>query len=211
MCELQIFCIIIIIELKGEHTSALYMCVCIYRPVVNLHAWCSGDEEAHDMPNFIGVSWLSGLAHLTYVLMAESLECGFESQPRPWYLCPWARHFTVIASLYPGGTCEGRGGNCVWLAPKMVAHNGLYTPQGAEKDCRNDIGPVTRGNNIIYCNVLWDFLQLCSARNKTDLLLLLLLLFWLLGSSLWTVFRGYPGSIYNTFVVTQQEDTDTTS
>ena len=29
----------------------------------------------------------------------------------------------------------------------MVAHNGLHTLQGAEKDYRNDIGPVTRGNN----------------------------------------------------------------
>ena len=31
----------------------------------------------------------------------------------------------------------------------MVAHSGLNTPQGAEKDYiyRNDIGPVTKGNN----------------------------------------------------------------
>ena len=30
------------------------------------------------------------------------------------------------------GTCEGRSGNCVCFSrvvPKMVAHNGLYTPQ----------------------------------------------------------------------------------
>ena len=29
-----------------------------------------------------------------------SAECGFES--RSWHLCPWARHFTIIASLHPG-------------------------------------------------------------------------------------------------------------
>ena len=27
--------------------------------------------------------------------MTERSECGFESWPWPWYLCPWARHFTV--------------------------------------------------------------------------------------------------------------------
>ena len=49
------------------------------------------------------------------------------------------------------GTCEGGGGYCVcWLCNEhqKVAHNGLYTPQGAKKDSRNYIGPVTRGNNI---------------------------------------------------------------
>ena len=46
------------------------------------------------------------------------------------------------------GTCEGRDGLISPVAPKMVAHNGLYTPQGDEKDYRNDIGPVTRGINI---------------------------------------------------------------
>ena len=34
------------------------------------------------------------------------------------------------------------------VAPNKVAHNGSFTPQGAEKDYRNDIGPVTRGNNV---------------------------------------------------------------
>ena len=45
------------------------------------------------------------------------------------------------------GACEGRDGYCVLLAlyrQKEVAHNGLYTPQEAEKDYRDDIGPVTR-------------------------------------------------------------------
>ena len=39
-----------------------------------------------------GVPWLSGLVHRT---------CGFESWRRPWCLCPWARHLTIIASLQP--------------------------------------------------------------------------------------------------------------
>ena len=46
-----------------------------------------------------GVSWPSGLAYRTQVLVLAA-ECGFES--RPWHLCPWARHLTVIASLQPG-------------------------------------------------------------------------------------------------------------
>ena len=47
----------------------------------------------------VGVSWPSGLAYRTQVLVLAA-ECGFES--RPWHLCPWARHLTIIASLHPG-------------------------------------------------------------------------------------------------------------
>ena len=47
----------------------------------------------------IGVSWPSGLAYRTQVLVLAA-ECGFES--RPWHLCPWARHLIIIASLHPG-------------------------------------------------------------------------------------------------------------
>ena len=46
-----------------------------------------------------GVSWPSGLAYRTRVLVLAA-ECGFES--RPWHLCPWARHLIIIASLHPG-------------------------------------------------------------------------------------------------------------
>ena len=45
------------------------------------------------------VSVPSGLAYRTQVLVLAA-ECGFES--RPWHLCPWARHLTIIASLHPG-------------------------------------------------------------------------------------------------------------
>ena len=48
---------------------------------------------------YVGVSWPSGLAYRTQVLVLAA-ECGFES--RPWHLCPWARHLTIIASLHPG-------------------------------------------------------------------------------------------------------------
>ena len=48
---------------------------------------------------FNGVSWPSGLAYRTQVLVLAA-ECGFES--RPWHLCPWARHLIIIASLHPG-------------------------------------------------------------------------------------------------------------
>ena len=57
----------------------------------------------HPFPNTIpspyGVSWPSGLAYRTQVLVLAA-ECGFES--RPWHLCPWARHLIIIASLHPG-------------------------------------------------------------------------------------------------------------
>ena len=46
-----------------------------------------------------GVSWPSGLAYRTQVLVLAT-ECGFESQP--WHLCPWARHLIIIASLHQG-------------------------------------------------------------------------------------------------------------
>ena len=46
-----------------------------------------------------GVSWPSGLAYRTQVLVLAA-ECGFQSWP--WHLCPWAIHLIIIASLYPG-------------------------------------------------------------------------------------------------------------
>ena len=45
------------------------------------------------------------------------------------------------------------------VAPKEVAHNGLCTPQGAEKDYWNGIGQMTKGNGVnlrhkCMCNAL---------------------------------------------------------
>ena len=54
---------------------------------------------SHQMEYHCGVSWPSGLAYWTQVLVLAA-ECGFES--RPWHLCPWARHLIIIASLHPG-------------------------------------------------------------------------------------------------------------
>ena len=63
-------------------------------------------------------------------------------------LWPWARCFALIVSLHLGvctGTCEGRGWYCVWKSiRRAMAAKGLCTPQGAEKDYRNVIDPMTR-------------------------------------------------------------------
>ena len=40
--------------------------------------------------------------------------------------------------------------------PIEVAHNGLYISQGAEKDYMNDIGSVTRGNNVKCIGTLFE-------------------------------------------------------
>ena len=60
---------------------------------------------------------------LTSLLVSE---CGFESRPRPWCLCPWARHFTIIASLHPGVN------GYLWGQSWLLCLIELYTPQGAE-------------------------------------------------------------------------------
>ena len=75
-------------------------CSACVNPKYILYQWptCSYVSEF----TLWGVMAECGLVHCTCVLMAESLECGFESQPRLWYLCPWARHLTAVASLHPG-------------------------------------------------------------------------------------------------------------
>ena len=83
-----------------------------------------------------GVPWPSGLVHRICVLMAESSECEFESWLRPWCLCPWARHLTIIASLHPGenGYLWGQSWLLCLISPicAVMAAIELYTPQGAE-------------------------------------------------------------------------------
>ena len=44
----------------------------------------------------------------------------------------------------------------------MCAHNGLYTPQGAEKDYRNDIDQVIRGNNKRIETFIPKYYELCK-------------------------------------------------
>ena len=50
---------------------------------------------------FLSLLWKCCCTLQICVLMAESLECGFEPRSRPRRLCPWARHFTIIASPPP--------------------------------------------------------------------------------------------------------------
>ena len=60
-----------------------------------------------------------------------SAECGFES--RSWHLCPWARHFTVIASLHPGvnGYLWGQSWFLWWISldcSTYLAAQAVYSP-----------------------------------------------------------------------------------
>ena len=69
-------------------------------------------------------------ANMVLVSVSKTLDCNCFSSPR-----------SINGHLW------GWGRNCVWwaLSHQKVTHNGLYTPQGAEKDYMNDIDPVTRG------------------------------------------------------------------
>ena len=90
------------------------------------------EAETFFWPIVFGVPQPSGLVHWICVLMAESSECGFEL--RPWCLCPWARQFTIIASLNPGvnGYLWGQSWLLISPACAEMAAIELYTPQGAE-------------------------------------------------------------------------------
>ena len=72
----------------------------------------------------------SGSAHRICVLMAESSECGFESWLWPWWLCPWSRHFTIIASLHPGVNGYLRGQS--WL---LCLISPIYAPKWQQLSC----------------------------------------------------------------------------
>ena len=96
-----------------------------------------------------GVSWPSGSVHRICVLMAESSECGFKSWLQPWYLCPWARHFTIIASLHPAvnGYLWGQSWLLCLISPicAVMAVIELYTRQGAEMDSGKIYAPDEQG------------------------------------------------------------------
>ena len=89
-----------------------------------------------------GVSWPSGLVHQICVLMAESSECEFESWLRPWCLCPWARHFTIIASLHPGENGYLWGQSWLLCLISHMRRNGsnwaVYSP-GSWDGFKNDL------------------------------------------------------------------------
>ena len=87
-----------------------------------------------DMP------WPSGSVHWICVLMAESLECGFEPRPRPWCFMS-LRHFTIIASLYPGvnGYLWGQSWLCLISPMRWNDSNwAVYSP-GSWDGFRNDL------------------------------------------------------------------------
>ena len=73
-----------------------------------------------------GVLWPSGLAHRTQVLVLAA-ECGFES--RPWHLCPWARDFTIIASLDPGEN------GYLWGQSWLLCLISPYAPKWQQLSC----------------------------------------------------------------------------
>ena len=119
----------------------------LFPPTISTNSWTNWGHSKPVAPNgytaYIcsatechGVPWSSGLAHRICVLMAEWSECGFESRPRPWCLCPWAGHFTTIASLHPGvnGYLWGQSWLLCLISPicAVMAAIELYTPQRAE-------------------------------------------------------------------------------
>ena len=110
-----------------------------------------------------GVTRPSGWVHCICVLMAESSQCGFEPRPRYLHVCPWARHFTVIASLHPGvkGYLWGQSWllclispTCTCMCAEMAAIE-LYTrtPPGSWDGFRNDLcARWAGGNNVKRCD-----------------------------------------------------------
>ena len=61
-------------------------------PFLGNGPWTQRHEQRVSLP--------SGLEYQIQLLVVKSSECGFES--RSWHVCPWARYFTIIASLHPG-------------------------------------------------------------------------------------------------------------
>ena len=94
---------------------------------------------------FSRVSWPSGLAYRTQVLVLAT-ECGFES--RPWHLCPWARHLTIIASLHPGVKWVPVRAELVDYHRPYMRCNGsnwaVYSP-GSWDGFRNDVWALWAG------------------------------------------------------------------
>ena len=106
--------------------------------------------------------------HWICVLKAESSVCGFG--PRPWCLCPWATHFTIIASLHRGvnGYLWGQS----WLISPgpicaVMAAIELYTPHGADMVSGMIYAPDEQGYNVKRCDTS------CKSAIKISLLMLL--------------------------------------
>ena len=103
-----------------------------------------------------GVSWPSGLAYRTQVLVLAA-ECGFES--RPWHLCPWAKHLIIIASLHPGVKWVPVRAELVDQPRPYMRCNGsnwaVYSP-GSWDGFRNDVWALwAGGNNAPWAPLSW--------------------------------------------------------
>ena len=125
----------------------------IYKKVnYNIIAYCQ--YLSVSIHNYSGVSWPSGLAYRTQVLVLAT-ECGFES--RPWHLCPWARHLIIIASLLATQGLNGYLWGQSWLTSTspicaVMAAIELYTPQELrwfQEWC------MSRGNNAPWAPLSW--------------------------------------------------------
>ena len=110
-------------------------------------------------------------------------EYGFESQS--WHLCPWARHSTISFSP-PRCKWVPVRAEMVYLNDKhgtrYLAAPAVYSP-GSWDGLRNDLGPVTRGNNV---EAPWASLRggpVTWALYKKPLLLFLLLLLYQVHSN----------------------------
>ena len=86
-----------------------------------------------------------------------SAECGFES--RSWYLCPWARHITILAFLHPGVKGYLRGQRWfLWLISLEVSAllfewfkaqwPGVIMLKCHERHCVTDLGAIDIDINV---------------------------------------------------------------
>ena len=96
-----------------------------------------------------GVSWPSGLAYRTQVLVLAT-ECGFESQP--WHLCPWARHLIIIASLHPGVKWVPVRAELVDEHRPYMRCNGSNWAEMVQEWC---MSLKSRGNNAPWAPLSW--------------------------------------------------------
>ena len=102
------------------HDHTLHWCALWTQHALQLDCWlvssvkwclkqrqCQGIDHIERSPSCRDYSntlfnQISHRCHRICVMMAELSECGFKSRLRPRWLCPWARHFVIIASLHPG-------------------------------------------------------------------------------------------------------------
>ena len=142
-----------------------------------------------------GAPWSSGLVHRICVLMAESSECGFESWLRPRYVCPWARHITMIASLHPGvnGYLWGQSWLLCLISPiwaEMAAIELYTTPRELRWFQEWFMRLMSRGNNV-------QCLDLVARRNALYKNRVLLSRSYRVNSNYFSVIQIFTPTFYN--------------